>query len=432
MTVTLSSTDSSTLTISPTTVTIAAGQTTPPTQPQISGVKLGTATINASAPGFTSSSVLVQVNATVNFTPGTLTINGFNTQNLTLNLSTQAPAGGITINLSSSTPATATVPSTVSFAAGATTVSVPVTGLAFGTTVIHASAAPNIADATANVTVQSAGTITVPASTSVSLGTGGTLAISLPAPAAAPVTVTVVSSDPSKVLVSAGPFTIAQGATTPATQPQLTGVNIGSVTITASAPGYASGTGTAQTTATVSFSPPTTQHCRDRNPEYPSEPLGSCAIHRLDRESEFRHSECSYGAEHCDLPGIGNQYQCTGNFGLDRQRGNPCQRESVHSRRHRYGERRNHRECRGALERHRFHGFRRDADDFSVGARTLGLNGDASQQQHQHRDGVAHRYDRSGCYDARNPANHYGRQDRDRQYHCVRARLCKRDNSGSS
>ena len=131
VTVNLSSTDTSTLTISPTSLTILAGQTTPTTQPQISGLKLGTATINASATGFTSSSVSVQVNATVNFTPGTLTINGFNTQNLTLNLSTAAPAGGITINLSSSTPATATVPSTVTFAQGATTANVAVTGLAF-------------------------------------------------------------------------------------------------------------------------------------------------------------------------------------------------------------------------------------------------------------------------------------------------------------
>jgi hypothetical protein len=257
VTVTLSSTDTNTLTISPLTVTIPANQTTPAVQPTITGVKLGTATINASAPGYTSSSVPVQVNATVSFPPSTLTISGFNTQNLTLTLSAAAPAGGVIINLSSGTPATATVPSTVTFIQGATTVNVPVTGVAFGTTVIHASATPNIADATANVTVQSAGVIAVPASMSVGLGQSGTFAITLPAPAAAPVTVTVSSSDTSKVLVSAGPFTIAQGLTTPTTQPQVTGVNIGSVTITASSPGYTSSTGTVQTTAVVTFAQPT-------------------------------------------------------------------------------------------------------------------------------------------------------------------------------
>src|ERR1019366_8488034 len=257
VTVALSSTDTNTLTISPLSVTIPAGRTTPAVQPTITGVKPGTATINASAPGYTSSSVPVQVNATVSFPPGTLTISGFNTQNLTLTLSAAAPAGGVIINLSSGTPATATVPSTVTFIQGASTVNVPVTGVAFGTTVIHASATPNIPDATANVTVQSAGVIVVPASTSVGLGQSGTFAISLPAQAAAPVTVAVSSSDTSKVLVSAGPFTIAQGATVPTTQPLVTGVNIGSVTITASAPGYTSSTGTVQTTAVVTFAQPT-------------------------------------------------------------------------------------------------------------------------------------------------------------------------------
>ena len=256
VTVALSSSDTTKLTISPASVTILAGQTTPATQPTIAGVNLGTASITATAPGYTSSNVSVQVNATVTFTPASLTISGFATQNLTLTLSAAAPSGGITINLSSSVPTTAIVPSTVTFIQGATTVSVPVTGLAFGSTVIHASALPSIADTTASVTVQTAGAISVPANTSVSLGQSVTFAISLPAPAPAPVTVTVSSSDPSKVPVTAGPFTIAAGATTPATQPQVTGVNIGAVTITTSAPGYTSSTGAVQGTATVTFAQP--------------------------------------------------------------------------------------------------------------------------------------------------------------------------------
>jgi hypothetical protein len=78
---------------------------------------------------------------------------------LTLNLTgIQAPAGGLTVSLSSSDRSRATVPSTVTFAAGATTVAVPVTGVALGTAVITASANvntffnPAIATATVNVT----------------------------------------------------------------------------------------------------------------------------------------------------------------------------------------------------------------------------------------------------------------------------------------
>jgi hypothetical protein len=255
--VSLSSSDTSMLTVSAATVQILAGQTTPTTQPTITGLKPGSANITASAPGYTTSVASAQVNATVNFTPPTATISGFVTQNLVLTLSAAAPVGGVTINLSSSAPAVATVPATVKFNAGATTVNVPVTGVSFGSTIITAGALPNIANATANVTVQSAGLIGVPSSASVSLGQSATFAITLPANAQSPVTVTVVSSDPTKVAVSAGPFTIPQGATTPTTQPQITGLNIGNVTITASAAGYTSNTSAVQTTAVVQFSQPT-------------------------------------------------------------------------------------------------------------------------------------------------------------------------------
>jgi hypothetical protein len=69
----------------------------------------------------------------------------------------QAPAGGLTVTLSSSDRSRATVPATVAFAAGGTTVPVPVTGVAPGTAVITASANINPifnpATATASVTV---------------------------------------------------------------------------------------------------------------------------------------------------------------------------------------------------------------------------------------------------------------------------------------
>src|SRR4029077_18790059 len=127
-------------------VIIAAGSTTPATQPQVKGINFGSAIISASAPGFTSASQAVQVTAAVSFLPASLTITGTATQNLSLNLSAPAPAGGLNLNLSSSNSTVATVPATVAFAANATSVTVPVTGAGIGSAVIHASALPSVAD----------------------------------------------------------------------------------------------------------------------------------------------------------------------------------------------------------------------------------------------------------------------------------------------
>jgi hypothetical protein len=256
VTVTLSSSDTSKVTISPTTVTIPAGQTQPAPQPTVTAVNLGSATINANAPAYTAASGSVQVTGSINFSPASLTITGLATQNLTLNLSGPAPAGGLSVNLSSSNTAVATVPANAVFAAGATSAPVPVTALALGSTVIHASAAPNLADTTANVTVQNAGSIGVPGSTSLGLGQSAPFNITLSAPApAAGVTITLSSSDSSKVIVAPAVVSIAAGQSTPAAQPQVTAIGLGSAAITASAPAYTSGTGSVQVTATIIFSP---------------------------------------------------------------------------------------------------------------------------------------------------------------------------------
>jgi hypothetical protein len=68
--------------------------------------------------------------------------------------------------------------------------------------------------------------------------------VTLPEPALADgVTVTLTSSDTSKVIVTPASIVIPQGATTPVTQPQVSGVGIGAATITAAAPGYTPGAG---------------------------------------------------------------------------------------------------------------------------------------------------------------------------------------------
>src|SRR5205807_1261933 len=149
-------------------ITIPAGQTTPNTQPQVSGMNFGSASIRVTAPGYTPVSQPVLVIATASFSPSTLNIVGTATQNLTLNLSAPAPAG-FTMNLSSSNTGVATAPATVTFAANAVSVTVPVTGIAPGTTTIHASSVPNVADTTASVTVVPPSDILLPSNLTVQL-----------------------------------------------------------------------------------------------------------------------------------------------------------------------------------------------------------------------------------------------------------------------
>jgi hypothetical protein len=254
-TVTLSSSNTSIATVT-SSVTVTAGSGTPTTQPTVTGINFGSATITASAFGYVTASEAVPVGDTITFPSNTLTITGSGTQNLSLTLSAPAPAGGFVINLSSSNSSVATVQSTVTFTQGSTSVNVPVTapGLTFGTTTITAQESPNIVPTTATVTVQSAGTIQI-APTTVTLGSPATFNVSLPAPATSNVTVSLTSSNTSVATISPASVTIAAGNTTPTTQPKVTGVNLGSVNVTASAAGYTAGVQPVTSIATVSYSP---------------------------------------------------------------------------------------------------------------------------------------------------------------------------------
>jgi len=217
-------------------VVVPAGATQPTSQPQVTGVGLGSATITATAPGYTPASQTVQVNATLVFSPPSLNITGTATQNLTLTLSAPAPAGGVTINIHSDNVGVATVPATVQIAAGATTATVPVTGAGAGTTTIRASA-PNVAEATASVTV-SQGTILLQSGIQVPVGQSVAFPVTLSAPApAGGVSVVLSSSDTSRVAVTAS-VVVPAGATTPTSPAVVTGVGAGTASISASAQGF--------------------------------------------------------------------------------------------------------------------------------------------------------------------------------------------------
>jgi hypothetical protein len=245
VTINLASSDSSKVTISPSSVFIPARATTPATQPQVTGVNFGSASIDASASGFVGANESVQVASTIAFSPANLTILSGTTHNLTLNLAGFAPAG-LTINLHSDNTAAATVPATVVFPANASSVSVPITGVGSGTATIHASSLPNLVDTTATVTVILYGPIGLPSNVSLKTGQSAPFAITLPAPAPpGGITVNLSSNDATKVTVTPS-VSVAFGATTPATQPQVTGVAVGSASISASATGYTTASQTVQ------------------------------------------------------------------------------------------------------------------------------------------------------------------------------------------
>lgn len=256
VTVTLSSSDSTKVAISPNSVLIAAGQTQPASQPQITGTGIGSATIAASAPGYVASSTAASVTASLRLSPQGVSITGTGSQTLTVTLSGTAPSGGVAVNLNASPTGIISVSSPITIQGGSTFATFTVTGVAPGATTLTASAAQaGITNATDSITVTSPQAISIPANVSVTPGQKLAFAVTLPAVAPqGGVTVSLTSSDTSKVTISPATVAIAAGQTQPATQPQITGVNFGSSTITASASGYASGNQTVKVAAALSFS----------------------------------------------------------------------------------------------------------------------------------------------------------------------------------
>ncbi len=257
VTVMLSS-NSANATVSPSMVSISAGQTAPPQQPTVTGVNFGSATITASASGYASGSGVVQVTASLSFASQMSTVTTGAVQNLVLLISPAAPSTGVVINLSSSNTAAATVPATVMIPGNATMVNVPVTGVAQGNATIHASSLPNLADTTTSVTVTPPiGSIGLPTNVTVATGQSAPFSVTLSTPAPADLTVTLSSGNTAVATISPASIVISSGQTTPATQPQVTGVAFGAAVIKASGAGFTQGSATVQVTGTLAFNPPT-------------------------------------------------------------------------------------------------------------------------------------------------------------------------------
>jgi hypothetical protein len=164
----------------------------------------------------------------------------------------------VTLAVRSDNPAVAKVPASVTIPANASMAVVPVEGVAAGSTVIHAGALPDIAESTVSITVQAPSTITISGGVSVALGQSATLGVVLGTPAPmGGLVVTLASSDSSTVSISPNSVFIPAGATTAAAQPVVTGNNIGSANITASAPNYLTASQQVPVTATITMSPTT-------------------------------------------------------------------------------------------------------------------------------------------------------------------------------
>ena len=243
VTIYFTSSNSSVATVTPS-VFIPEGQRTAATNPQIVGLVIGTTVINATAEGYAPDTRTVNVTVVAAFNPGSIALPLTTSNNISLTISAPAIAGGLTFTLSSDTPATATVPASVTIPQGATSVPVPVTGVANGQTTVRADS-PGVTEATLGVNVTS--------TLGVNLNTTGVdtqmgASVSLPSTSPTPVTVTITSSNPAVALLSSSSTTVGTATltfsniTTGIPSFYVQGQALGTATITASAPAYTTGT----------------------------------------------------------------------------------------------------------------------------------------------------------------------------------------------
>jgi hypothetical protein len=226
---------------------VPAGQFTAATNPQVTGVLIGTTTVTANAPGYAPATRQVVVTVTATINPGTTNLNLTTSTNTILQISAPAPPGGIVFTLSSDDPTIATVPASVTLVKGATSANLTITGLKDGTTTIRAnSAGVTEADGTVTVKAQIASnTYTVGYDLEQQTG------FYLPVAPSNPTTVTVTSNDPTVAIISTSGSVVGQKTLVfPNTTSSyiatiwIQGLKVGTTTLTVSAPGYENGTET--------------------------------------------------------------------------------------------------------------------------------------------------------------------------------------------
>ena len=220
----------------------------------------GSTAIYASASGFLTASAIVNViDASITLKTEFVSFGPTRTTKGTISLSTSAPAGGVVVSLSASPAGIVTVdPPSVTIPAGESTGAFTVTGVDLGAASITGSA-PGFTSGVVSVRIVLVGFISLPPAISVELGQKLPFPVTLVTPAPlGGVTINLASNNPSKVTIAPSTVFIDFKAMTPAVQPTVTGLSIGTANISAFAPGFAVADPTqVQVSATLSFVPST-------------------------------------------------------------------------------------------------------------------------------------------------------------------------------
>src|ERR1019366_8768698 len=243
-----------TVATAPASVTIPEGSTS--TTASITPVGQGSTTIFGTASGFKPGSATINVGAaalTLSFDSTTVGVTKSINGTVTLNAS--APPSGVTVTLSVDKPGIITLSPSLNIPGGSSVGTFSVVGATTGAVNVSASA-PGYLGSSDTITVVPLGAISLQSNLAVGVGQTlpiGVTLIQTPAPKGG-VTITLASSNTSILTVSPSVF-IAEGTTTPATPAQVTGVNLGSATVTASASGFSGDSETVQVSENLSFSP---------------------------------------------------------------------------------------------------------------------------------------------------------------------------------
>src|SRR6267378_599898 len=205
--------------------------------------------------GKTNTVITVTVFATPNLpkptslAPNPLSVTVGSSGTLTATLSPTPTAAG-TLNVSSANTGVATVPASVSFASGQTSVAIPVTTQAVGSAIVTASANGGQASATVNVTpLPPTVTNLAPQSLAVTQGASGNLTVTISAAQTANTQVLLASSNANIASVASSVSVPAGQVSVPV---PVAGVSPGTAQITASLNGSS-----ASSQISVSPAPPT-------------------------------------------------------------------------------------------------------------------------------------------------------------------------------
>lgn len=200
----------------------------------VTGLATGTTSITARAPGYVDGVATITVAPTPIQMGGPYLLAPGLARNVTFNLPAPASGGGLNLTLQNSHPAIASVPVSVNVLAGTSLVTVPVTGIANGTTTLTVSGGGY--QGTAQIVVDNID-IVLNAAADISLNQGGAanISVSLSKPAPVGITISLVLGNPAVATTTPNSISFLVGQTQATIA--LNGLLTGSATLTAASPG---------------------------------------------------------------------------------------------------------------------------------------------------------------------------------------------------